>query len=198
MTTDRDGGGVSAPMPWWLVADEIVGRHGGTVEEPGVYRFPGCYRCTKAFIELQGVLPDVVFSARADCLFVVPEVERRQAPGKPKVVCLCGSTRFRAAYARAFYDEEHAGRIVLSVPCYKDDPCCKTNEAHDRLDRLHRAKIDLADEILVLNVGGYVGVSTQHEIAYARKAGKVVRFLEPGADDRHGNDTLPEAKPDGQ
>lgn len=99
--------------------------------------------------------------------------------GKPTVVCLCGSTRFRAEYSQAFYDEEHAGRIVLSVPCYKDDPCCKSAEDHAKLDRLHIAKIDLADEILVINARGYLGDSTRAEIAYARREGKRVRFLEP-------------------
>lgn len=97
----------------------------------------------------------------------------------PVVVCLCGSTRFRDAYAKAYYEEEHAGRIVLSVPCYKDDPCCKGPEDHERLDRLHLAKIDMADEILVLNVGGYVGHSTGREIGYAVAKGKRVRYLEP-------------------
>lgn len=101
--------------------------------------------------------------------------------GKPIVVCLCGSTRFRGEYAKAFYDEEHAGRIVLSVPCYKDDPCCKAAEDHARLDRLHLAKIDMADEILVINPGGYVGDSTRNEIAYARDARKRIRFLEEPA-----------------
>lgn len=47
------------------------------------------------------------------------------------------------------------------------------------LDDLHKRKIDLADEILVINSGGYVGESTQLEINYAKKLGKVVRWLEP-------------------
>jgi hypothetical protein len=98
---------------------------------------------------------------------------------RPTVVCLCGSTRFLEAYFRAFYEEEHAGRIALTVPCFKADPCCKTPEDHARLDSLHLAKIDLADEILVLNVGGYIGDSTRNEIAYATDQGKRVRYLEP-------------------
>jgi hypothetical protein len=93
-----------------------------------------------------------------------------------KVVALCGSTRFRQEYARAFSLEEHAGRICLSVPCYKDDSCCKSPEAHEILDTLHLRKIDLADEILVLDIGGYIGASTQSEIRYARNSGKVIRF----------------------
>jgi hypothetical protein len=98
---------------------------------------------------------------------------------RPIVVCLCGSTRFRREYERAFYEVEHAGNICLTVPCYKDDPCCKAPEAHARLDRLHLAKIDLADELLIINPGGYIGDSTRNEVAYARAHGKVIRWLEP-------------------
>jgi hypothetical protein len=47
-----------------------------------------------------------------------------------------------------------------------------------RLDELHKRKIDLADEVLILNVGGYLGESTRSELAYARYLGKPVRFLE--------------------
>jgi hypothetical protein len=46
------------------------------------------------------------------------------------------------------------------------------------LDELHKRKIDLADEVLVLNVGGYIGDSTRSEIEYAKKEGKIVRYLE--------------------
>jgi hypothetical protein len=99
--------------------------------------------------------------------------------GRPIVVCLCGSTRFRAEYERAFRDEEHAGRICLTVPCYKDDPCCKSTSAHVRLDKIHLRKIDMADEVLFINVGGYLGESTRRELSYAWRMGKRVRWLEP-------------------
>jgi hypothetical protein len=46
------------------------------------------------------------------------------------------------------------------------------------LDELHLRKIDLADEILVLNVGGYIGDSTRREIEYAQSKGKRIRYLE--------------------
>jgi hypothetical protein len=98
------------------------------------------------------------------------------APDRPKVVCLCGSTRFREAYERAFYEEEHAGNICLTVPCYKDDPCCKTAADHERLDALHRHKIYVADEIVVVRGREYIGESTRKEIEYARSLGKPVRF----------------------
>jgi hypothetical protein len=97
---------------------------------------------------------------------------------KPKVVCLIGSTRFRKEFERAFYNEEHAGRICLTVPCYKDDPCCKTLPEQVQLDTLHLAKIEMADEILCINVGE----STRWEIDYCRKLGKTIRWLEPESD----------------
>ena len=107
---------------------------------------------------------------------------------KPIVVCLCGSTKFAEAFARAAYDEGMAGRIVLSV-CFfahRPDttpagmkPFTLTPEQKTRVDELHLRKIDLADEILVLNVGGYLGDSTKRELEYAISQGKRVRFLEP-------------------
>jgi hypothetical protein len=110
--------------------------------------------------------------------------------GLPRIVCLCGSTRFMTAFDDANRAETLAGRIVLTVGVdlkerHKDVLAGKTEaEAvaiEDRLDCLHRHKIDLADEILVLNVDGPPGESTQREIEYAKKTGKVVRYLNPPA-----------------
>jgi hypothetical protein len=53
-----------------------------------------------------------------------------------------------------------------------------TEEQKETIDELHKRKIDLADEVLVLNVGGYIGKSTQSEIHYAEAHNKIVRFLE--------------------
>lgn len=103
---------------------------------------------------------------------------------KPKIVCLCGSTRFMEAFQQANLRETLAGHIVLSVGCNtKSDVDLlaageMTEELKAQLDELHKRKIDLADEILVLNVGGYVGNSTRSEIKYALAAGKPVRLLE--------------------
>jgi len=106
---------------------------------------------------------------------------------RPRVVCLCGSTRFLDAFDAASVAETLAGRIVLSVASSRisdaelfaglDD--AGRAAAIERLGSLHFAKIDLADEILVLNVGGYIGASTRAEIDYARRTGTPVRYLEP-------------------
>ncbi len=101
---------------------------------------------------------------------------------RPPVVCLCGSTRFYDAFARAAYEESLAGRIVLTVgfapgTAHGEAIGC-TPEQKTALDELHKRRIDLADEVFILNVGGYVGPSTRSELEYARACGKRVRFLE--------------------
>ena len=116
----------------------------------------------------------------------LPLLERFQQP-KPVVVCLCGSTRFGEAFAKANLDETMNGKIVLSIGCnmksdtelfgHMDDEELKSIKT--ALDELHKRKIDLADEILVLNVGGYIGESTRSEIVYAVEHGVTVRYLEP-------------------
>lgn len=104
---------------------------------------------------------------------------------KPKVVCLCGSTRFYKEFMRLNYEETMAGRIVLSVGFYPH----AVNEVHGEgvgitpeqkvaLDELHKRKIDLADEILVINIGDYIGDSTRSEVEYAMKTNKPIRWLE--------------------
>lgn len=105
----------------------------------------------------------------------------------PTIVCLCGSTRFFEAFQKANLEETLAGRIVLTIGCdtKKDGDLfegwgMKEVEAlKGRLDELHLRKIDLADEVLILNVGGYIGESTRRELEYAKARGKQVRFLEP-------------------
>jgi len=103
----------------------------------------------------------------------------------PTIICLCGSTRFYKEFQKANYRETMAGRIVLSVGFYPHaqdevhgEQYGVTPEQKVALDELHKRKIDLADEVLVLNVGGYIGESTRSEIEYANKMGKPVRYLE--------------------
>lgn len=96
------------------------------------------------------------------------------------VVTLCGSTKFKQAFELATLAESLAGRIVLSVACFTQaDGLHLADKDKCLLDALHLAKISMADEILVINVGGYIGESTSEEIVYARSLGKPVRFWEP-------------------
>ena len=103
-----------------------------------------------------------------------------QLATRPIIVCLCGSTRFMQAFQDANFNETMAGRIVLTIGCDTKSDAMLGLEPHVKmmLDELHKRKIDIADEILVLNVGGYVGASTASEIVYAREHGKRVRWLE--------------------
>lgn len=107
-------------------------------------------------------------------------------PERPTIVCLCGSTRFMEAFFDAGWRETLAGKIVLSVGVCKHTDAEGGHGAEmlgpevvDRLDELHLRKIDLADEVLILNVGGYIGESTRNELDYAAAHGKTIRFLEP-------------------
>lgn len=102
---------------------------------------------------------------------------------KPRVICLCGSTRFVDTFNEWRKKLTLEGNIILAIEIVttqakKDDPQFVNSEMKQMLDQLHLRKIDLADEILVLNVGGYIGKSTANEIAYARQTGKPVRYLE--------------------
>lgn len=109
---------------------------------------------------------------------------------QPVIVCLCGSTRFSEAFRNANLYETLAGNIVLSIGCdmrsdtdiFGDLSESDLAEVKMRLDELHKRKIDLADEVLILNVGGYIGSSTRSELQYALEHGKRVRFLENEAE----------------
>lgn len=100
--------------------------------------------------------------------------------GRYKVITLCGSTKFKDAFMEAQKRLTLEGNIVISVGMfgYSGDDEVWTEGTKAMLDDMHKRKIDMADEIYVINVGGYIGESTRSEIEYARKNGKGVRFLE--------------------
>jgi hypothetical protein len=95
--------------------------------------------------------------------------------------------QFGEAFQRAQFDETMAGKIVLTIGCnmksdkelFKDYSETELKEIKTKLDELHKRKIDLADEILFLNVGRYMGESTLKELQYAVDNHKIIRFLEP-------------------
>lgn len=96
---------------------------------------------------------------------------------QPKIICLCGSTRFFQDFADTNLEETLKGNIVLSIGANAhDNDLPLTEEQKRRLDRLHMMKIKMADEIIVLNRDGYVGESTTREIAMAKKLGKKVIY----------------------
>ena len=100
--------------------------------------------------------------------------------GKYKVITLCGSTRFKNEFLEAQKRLTLEGNIVISVGLFghSGDDEVWTEGTKEMLDDMHKRKIDMADEIFVINVGGYVGSSTRSEIEYAKANGKMVKYLE--------------------
>lgn len=101
--------------------------------------------------------------------------------GRYKVVTLCGSTRFKDDFFRVQKELTLEGNIVISVGLFghSGDDEVWTAGTKEMLDDMHFSKIDMADEIFVVNPGGYVGESTAREIGYALSCGKPVRSLCP-------------------
>ena len=100
--------------------------------------------------------------------------------GKYKVITLCGSTKFKEQYLEAQKRLTLEGNIVISVGLFGHggDNEVWTEGTKAMLDDMHLRKIDMADEIFVINVCGYIGESTRKEIAYAESQGIDVRYLE--------------------
>ena len=108
--------------------------------------------------------------------------------GKYKVITLCGSTRFKDEFMETQKRLTLEENIVISVGLFGhsgDDEVWENmdegtlTKTKEMLDDMHKRKIDMADEIFVINVDGYIGSSTRSEIEYAKAAGKPVRYLEP-------------------
>lgn len=104
---------------------------------------------------------------------------------RPKVVCFCGSTRFTAEMLVIKWEYEKRGIIVMTwnnLPAgYQADEGNNVAEAEgvkEQIDELHKRKIDLSDEVFVININGYIGESTRSEIEYAERVGRPVRYLE--------------------
>jgi hypothetical protein len=99
---------------------------------------------------------------------------------KYPIITLCGSTRFKEQFLEAQKRLTLEGNIVISVGLFghSGDEEVWAPGTKEMLDDMHKRKIDLADAIYVINVGGYIGTSTRSEIEYAKAAGKEVLYLE--------------------
>ena len=106
---------------------------------------------------------------------------------KPKVVCLCGSTRFIDTMAIIAWEHEKQGFIAMGCHLLPasygaaDHHQAEAEGLAEPMDELHLRKIDLCDVVYVVNVGGYIGESTAREIAYARSLGKEIVFYQQPA-----------------
>ena len=97
-----------------------------------------------------------------------------------KVITLCGSTKFIDEFLQVQKDLTLKGNIVISVGLFghSGDNEVWTEGTKEMLDDMHKRKIDMADEIFVINVNGYIGESTKSEIEYALKTNKKINYLE--------------------
>lgn len=99
-----------------------------------------------------------------------------------KIVCLCGSVRFKEDFDKANWAFTLSGDIVLQPGCWEhvefheDTPYMR--QTKEKLDKLHKSKIDLADMVYIINRDGYIGPSTQSEIEYAKSKGKDIHYME--------------------
>lgn len=114
----------------------------------------------------------VRFQGRTSEVYQRTEQDRFNHP----IVCLCGSTRFKAEYIAENARLTCAGKVVLTVGVFVHD----TTEGYDKalLNQVHREKIKISDEVRIINPGGYIGKSTADEIEYAKSLGKSITYLE--------------------
>jgi len=105
---------------------------------------------------------------------------------KTKTVCFCGSTRFAQNFMIERWLLEKQGVITFGINILpngyfegEDHHGAEQEGVKDILDELHKRKIDISDEVVILNVGGYIGESTRSELKYAESIGKPIKYLEP-------------------
>jgi len=133
--------------------------------------------------ETTGLLPDHPHSMKDKERWL--KEKERESKRRPKIICLCGSSRFIETFAVLSWEFEKEGAITLGLhylpPSYTTkvaDHIAEAEGVAEQMDELHRRKIDIADEIFIININGYIGKSTAGEIEYANKLGKPVKYLE--------------------
>lgn len=97
---------------------------------------------------------------------------------KTNVITICGSLKFKDEMLTLASKMELEGNNVLIPILPVDDKIIYTKEEIIKLGNMHKKKIDISDEIFVVNVKGYIGESTKSEIEYAKKHGKKISYLE--------------------
>lgn len=94
-----------------------------------------------------------------------------------KVITLCGSTKFKKQFEQANAYLTLQGNIVIGLAFFEQSEGIEiSGETAELLGNIHFRKIDLSDEIFVIDVDGYIGSSTRKEIEYATEKGKTVRY----------------------
>ena len=100
--------------------------------------------------------------------------------GKYKVITLCGSTKFKDEFISEQKRLTLEGNIILSVGIFghSGDSEIWNEGVKEMMDDMHKCRIDMSDEIFVINKNGYIGESTRSEIEYSTKTGKKVNYME--------------------
>lgn len=168
-------------MKWWLISDESA----AIIRADLVTAIDRAHDCTDWCGE--GILRNTLheLDSGMHVTDAIPSDYVNNKPTRPTVVCLCGSTRFTKQMLIKQWELTKHGFIVLSWCALPGDYYGGREKAHigdqegvkEIVDELHRRKIDLCDEVLVIDVGGYVGDSTRSEINYALAHGKPVKYL---------------------
>lgn len=95
-----------------------------------------------------------------------------------KIITLCGSTKFKKEFEDWNKNLTLQKNIVLSVVLFSHEDNHKLSiEEKNIFFEMHKKKIDISDEIFVIDVDGYIGESTKKEIEYAKSKGKKVIYL---------------------
>ena len=100
------------------------------------------------------------------------------------VITLCGSTKFKNEFLWINKWLTLQGNVVLSVGLFgghDSEPI--TPEEKIMLDSIHKSKIDISNEIFVIDSENYIGNSTKNEIEYAKKNDKNIRYYTNEYDD---------------
>lgn len=106
---------------------------------------------------------------------------------KPKVITLCGSSKFVDIMSVcAWILERDELSITMGLHLipewyfekeFVSDHLAEHERCAEEMDKLHLRKIDMSDEIFVVDYQGYIGESTKKEISYAEMQGKRVRYF---------------------
>lgn len=94
------------------------------------------------------------------------------------VVVLCGSNRFKEEFEKVSRELTLSGHIVIPLSIYRYDGVNLNKDQINMLTNIQYQKIDMADEIYVINKYGYMDSGTIKEIEYAKSKGKVIRYME--------------------
>ncbi len=98
---------------------------------------------------------------------------------KYNIITLCGSIKFKDEFLKVQEKLTLDGNIVFTPNFFNSIKKEEINlDTKKMLDEMHKQKIDMSNEIYVINLGGYIGESTKSEIEYAKMKGKKINYLE--------------------